>query len=223
MVNPKFSLAITATPYRKDNFDKILEVYFGPVIVRYRLYRPYNSYIYYTKFKPKKRINKNGGLDWNEILKSISENERRNKQIAKVSRYFYDKNILILTKRISQSKKIRDLILKKNPKEDIDVYTGSMKSYRSESRILISTYSKSGVGFDHPKLDMLIVACDVENLIEQYEKRIMRKDNEAVIIDFCDDFSPLYKHLNSRILNYYNTGAEVNNFKKSFPFFRYFK
>ena len=40
----------------------------------------------------------------------------------------------------------------------------------------VITFSKTGVGFDHPKLDMLIIASDVEEGIEQFYKWYLEND-----------------------------------------------
>jgi len=121
-----------------------------------------------------------------------------------------------LCKLVEQSKYLLNELRKQN--EQVDMFVSTQKKFNHDSRILISTFSKTGVGFDHPKLDMLIIASDVEEGIEQYVGRIFRRqDTTPIIIDILDDFKPLYNHYLTRRKLYLETGAEINDYIKMFP------
>ena len=117
---------------------------------------------------------------------------------------------------VEQSKFLLNRLKEKG--EQVDMFVSTQKKFNHDSRILISTFSKTGVGFDHPKLDMLIIASDVEEGIEQYVGRIFRRqDTTPIIIDILDEFRPLYNHYLTRRKLYLETGAEINDYKKLFP------
>ena len=205
---PQYLLGLSATPYRSDGMHVVLEWFFGKsnrwVIIP--LFRPFNVYIINTNFKPVIKQTYMKTLDWNYVLEQQTENEERNKLIINIVNQFSNRNILILCKRKSQSNYLHSNI------EDSDLFIGSSKYYNSDKRVLVSTYSKSGVGFDCPHLDMLIIASDVEEMIEQYVGRIFRKQNTVpIVVDLRDKCHILGKHLSTR-LNYYNSiGGKLNN------------
>lgn len=104
--------------------------------------------------------------------------------------------------------------------ENVDCYMGSNKIVNYDCRILIVTYSKAGVGFDHPKLDMLVLAGDVEEQFLQIVGRIFRREwHFPIVIDPVDKFFPLKKHANTRCDIYKETGGQVKNLVNYFPHF----
>lgn len=219
---PKYMIGLTATPYRTDGMSIILEHFFGPEIIERKLRRPFNVYLLKTgkheivPIKSETKVNKMGKLDWNSVLKSQCLNIKRNNMIVQIIKYFRTRNILVLCKLVEQSKYLLNTLKENN--ENVDMFVSTQKKFNHDSRILISTFSKTGVGFDHPKLDMLIIASDVEEGIEQYVGRIFRRqDVTPIIIDILDDFRPLYNHYLSRRKLYIETGAEITDYEKIFP------
>jgi superfamily II DNA or RNA helicase len=219
---PKYMIGLTATPYRTDGMSIILEHFFGPEIIERKLRRPFNVYVLKTgkngpvNIDSETKVNKMGKLDWNSVLKSQCLNEGRNIMIVNVIKFFKTRNILVLCKLVEQSKYILRKLKEEN--ENVDMFVSTQKKFNHDSRVLISTFSKTGVGFDHPKLDMLIIASDVEEGIEQYVGRIFRRqDTTPIIIDILDEFRPLYNHYLTRRKLYLETGAEINDYRKIFP------
>jgi superfamily II DNA or RNA helicase len=107
-----------------------------------------------------------------------------------------------------------------NCKESVDYTTGSKSDFNRDARILVTTFSKSGVGFDHPKLDMLILASDVEEMFAQYFGRcVRREDVSPIIVDLVDNLPNLEKHYLSRRKYAMSVGAKVLDFRASFPNF----
>lgn len=215
---PKYLIGLTATPDRTDGMGKILDLYFGTERIVRKLRRPFNAYVYNTGFKPKSQQNAQGRLDWNSVLESQALEEKRNCEIVDVVRYFKTRTFLILCKRIDQT----NILLKKLKAagEDVDVFVGTKRTFNYESRILLSTYSKTGVGFDHPRLDALIVASDVEEGIEQYVGRVFRREDVVpIVFDFLDKMHTLFKHFLTRRLLYLSIGGDVKQFDETFPEF----
>ena len=180
---------------------QILTNHFGIEMINKKLYRLFEYRIIDTNFFPKVENNKMGGLDWNVILDSMSTNEKRNEIVINEILKLKSRNILVLCKRRDQVQYIYDNL--KLYDENVEKFFSTDRYFNCETRILVSTFSKSGVGFDFPKLDTLVLACSVLEGIEQYIGRIFRKeDTIPLIIDFRDQFNILKTHLKKRIIMY---------------------
>jgi superfamily II DNA or RNA helicase len=216
-VQPSHCLALSATPFRSDQLDQILSLHFGYSIIRRKLYRPFNVYKYESKIKIPTRETERGELDWSYVIDMQASHEERNQRIVSMCKYFANRTIMILTKRVELHGKIL-LEMLQQAGESVDLFAGTTQKYNPNARILVATYSKAGVGFDNPKLDMLIVAGDVEQMFEQYLGRVFRRmDTVPIIVDMVDNFHVFDKHFQTRMLTYLQSGGEIKSFTKSFP------
>jgi len=104
----------------------------------------------------------------------------------------------------------------------VSIFMGSDKIVDFSSRVLIVTTSKGGVGFDHPKLDMLITAADVEQNFMQYLGRVFRRDDVSPIyVDMIDDNNTINKHATTRKKVVEEVGGTMYDFERVFSrFFR---
>jgi superfamily II DNA or RNA helicase len=216
-VLPRYSIALSATPTRPDGMDALIDVYWGPDRVSRKLYREHIAFKVNTGFEPEFSMGRTGRVDWNSVLESQCGNPERNELIIKIVKYFKNRNFLILTKRIQQG----NFIIKRLEEEGEDVTSliGVQKQFDFKSRILVATIQKAGVGFDHPKLDSLILASDVEEYFIQYLGRIMRKEakNEEelpYIFDLVDNNAILKKHFYTRRKIYIDHGGKIKDFNK---------
>ena len=218
-VQPKKCMALSATPFRTDRKDQILNVHFGYSMIRRKLYRFFNVYKYSTTYKPETRQTDRGALDWSHVITSQASNMDRNSLIVRLCKFFSHRTIMILTKRVELHGEILLRMLLEEG-ESVDLFAGTTQTYNPNARILVSTYSKAGVGFDNPKLDMLIVAGDVEEMFEQYLGRVFRRmDTVPIIIDIVDKFHVFDKHFQTRMLTYLQSGGDIKNFNEYFPEF----
>lgn len=216
---PKYVIGLTATPVRTDGHDLVIELYCGPNIIYKPLNAMFNAYLIPTGFAPVIKKTESGDLNWNAVLASQATSQSRNELLLDIVRYFGHRNILVACKRKDQAN-ILHLGLKKY-EEDSDVYFGSDVIVNYQCRILVVTYSKAGCGFDHPKLDMLLVAGDAEESFMQYLGRVFRREwHFPIVIDPVDKFWPLMKHSKTRQEIYTSSGGEVKKFEKWFPCFQ---
>ena len=225
---PKYLICLSATPYRTDKLSDIIHLYFGVELIYRELYRPFNAYCCYTDFIPKVKDNSLGNLDWNSVLNSVCGEEILIDLVVEIARFFITRNILILTKRVEMEGMVYFNKLREY-NEKVDIYTGEKNYYDENCRLLISTCSKAGIGFDFPKLDMLIIASDMEESFIQYLGRVFRKEETfPIIIDVVHcKFRPLYNHFNTRKDIYTKSGGEIKNIFREFPelwqFLNYYK
>ena len=223
---PKYLICLTATPdERADNSDiQLFNMYVGRKNVVFKgLHRDHIVYRYNTGYCPRITYNRMGGLDWNDILNQQAVNEKRNQSILNVINKFTDVNFIVLCKRISQANFIHDSL--KMDDVSVDIYTGEQKYFNFNTRVLISSFSKCGTGFDwNPKsetgesLNMgLIIASDVESYFMQYLGRVFRSEKSPIIIDFVDKFGVMIKHWKTRCGVYEKSGGKVIDYHLIYP------
>lgn len=209
---PKYLIGLSATPYRSDGLNILLDHYFTKNKIIRKLKREHIVYKIETQFTPEVEYDRNGKVNWGKIIESQSNNEGRNQIILDIAKRHTDRNILILTKRIEQAKFLHSNLLDSG--ENVDILIESETSFNRDCRILIGTTSKTGVGFDHDKLDMLILASDLEEYFIQYLGRVFRKlDIIPIIFDLVDDNSILKKHFATRKNVYLESGGKIIKYK----------
>lgn len=218
-VRPKYLVGLSATPFHYDNRDKLFNLFFAENIITLKLFRPFNVYVKKTSFtitNPKKTwFNGKLRTNWNDVLSKQTMDVERNNLIVKIIRAFSFRNILVLCKRVEQTEELYGQLKKFG--EDVDTYSGSDKTYEKNCRVLVSTYSKTGVGFDSERLDCLLLASDVVSGIEQYQGRIFARSKiTPIIIDFEDIFYGFKSHLRERIECYRKCGGEIKKFESYF-------
>lgn len=229
-VSPRYLLTLTGTMDRSDGMYNLLWLFVSqPPIVR-ELNAQFNVFKLPTSIVPNYTLNHRGKPDWNSVLNDLAEHDRRNYVISRlisVLRHVHKRHVIVLSKRKSQVHMMRHILKTEfdYPKEDVEILIGSQKFYNGEAGVLLSTYSKTGVGFDHPKLDTLIIATDVSEQIEQYVGRIFRKASPTHIpwvFDMVDKMSSLERHWNERSHWYTEHGATIITprvWKKQYPEF----
>lgn len=197
----KYTIGLSATPYRNDGLIKIVNWYLGDIMFNKRL-QTNNQVISKNLtflsnddlFKEKKRfINGSVKPDCVKMISNLIKLECRNNHIVKIIdelRKNPDRKILILSERKSHLKylkeKIDDLI-----KKDIDekkilqeecrtyFYTGDVKQNdRLEAEqyadILFATFSMAHEGLDIDRLNTIILATPKKDVV-QAVGRILRK------------------------------------------------
>ena len=207
-ITPRYCLALSATPYRTDGLDIVLHTYFGHNKIVRTMFREHTVFKITTQFIPEVKLNFDGSTDWGSVIQSQAKNIERNNLIINIVRFFKDRNILILSKRIEQI----DYIAKELRKfgEDITCFKGNKQEYNKNARIMVATISKAGVGFDHPKMDTLILASDVEGYFIQYLGRVFRREDvHPIIFDIVDNFNSFKRHYYTRKKIYEDHGGKI--------------
>jgi len=196
-LSPCYLLGLSATPTRPDGMDILLDLYFGKDRIYKIIKRNHFYFKITTQIEPKIEKNNRGNVDWNVVLSSLAENEKRNEMIVSivknVNEMYPKRNFLILTKRVEHSKRLLKMF------EKIGISTtylfGNTNKYDKEAKVLIATVSKVGLGFDHPNLSVLILGADVEEYFIQYLGRVLfRSKYTPWVFDLVDNNSSLLSH-----------------------------
>jgi superfamily II DNA or RNA helicase len=210
-ISPRYLVGLSATPYRPDGLDKLLELYFGEYKIIRKLWRAHKVYRVNTGFIPPVERTLQGRLNWGAILDSQAQNVDRNDLIIRIIQKFSDRNFLVLVKRVSQGIYLSEKLASLG--ESVTDLMGSNQKFSAEARILIGTCQKVGVGFDHGKMDALLLATDIEEYFIQYLGRVFRRqDVEPYIFDLVDNNGVLLKHFNTRKGVYKEHGGVIYNY-----------
>lgn len=216
-VFPRYLIGLSATPYRPDGLDLLLDIYFGTERIVRQLFRRHNVYCIETGLKIEGEVNEKGKLSWNSVLQQQMESEERNDLISRLCRKFSDRNILVLCKRVQQINHLVSLI---KPFTSTTTLKGNEVEFDKEARVLVASIQKVGTGFSHDKLDMLILACDTEEYFLQYLGRVFRRpDVIPIVLDLVDKNPILRRHWRTRKKVYENAGGSLFSFRESFPDF----
>ena len=208
---PRYIIGLSATPYRTDNLDPIIDFYFGKEKIVEKLNRKHIVYCVQTGLELDFKRQEDGSLDWNSVLESQSTHEDRNQMIVDIVRKCVSRNFLILVKRVTQGNILKRLLVESG--ETVATLLGSSTTFDKEARVLIGTSSKIGVGFSHVSLDALIMACDLEAYFIQYLGRVFRKqgkDHLPLVFDLVDKEPPtLKRHYSTRKKVYLSVGGTI--------------
>lgn len=215
-LTPRFLIGLSATPYREDGLNILLDLYFGTLKIYKKLHRKHSVYKISTSFTPKMETGANGRVNWGTVLESQASNLGRNEMIINIVKYFPKRVFLILCKRVDQARFLVKRL--KEEGEDVTSLIGNQQEFEKSSRILIGTTLKTGTGFDHPRLDTMILAGDVQAYYIQALGRIMRtQDGVPIVFDIVDKNPILEKHYKVRKNVYIEHGGVIKDFAKSFP------
>jgi len=185
-IQPRYLIGLSATPYRSDGMDALLEVYFGKDKIFRKLYHKHYVYKVKTTFVPEFQLGRNGKIDWNSLIESQTSDQNRNELIVRICRFFKNRTFLILSKRISQVMWLVDRF--KELGESVTSLVGVQKKCDFDSR-------------------------DVEEYFIQYLGRIFRReDSEPLVFDILDDNQILAKHYRTRQKIYREHGGDVKPF-----------
>lgn len=212
-VCPRYVIGLSATPYRKDGLNQLIDLYFGNHKIHRDLNREHKVYKVITQFTPKEvKSPFTGKINWGSILDQQANDISRNNLILSILKKYKERNFLVLCKRIKQGEYLIEQL--KEMGESVTSLLGKQQTFDVSSRILIGTASKAGVGFDHPKLDALLLAGDIKSYFIQYLGRVLRTPNVVpIIFDLVDNNNTLKSHFYSRRKIYINHGGHVEKYK----------
>jgi len=219
MIVPRYVLGLSATPYREDGLNILLDLYFGKRKIYRKLFRKHNVYKVKTNFVPTVELAKNGRVNWGVILDSQANDRDRNEMIVRIIKKFSKRVFLVLCKRVNQGKYLVQRLQEEG--EDVTSLIGNQQEFEQKSRILVGTSSKTGTGFDHPRLDALILASDIQAYFIQYLGRCMRTEEVVpIIFDIVDKNPILDKHFKVRRATYLEHGGCITDLEKAYPEFK---
>jgi superfamily II DNA or RNA helicase len=207
-VKAKYVLGLTATPIRRDGLQPILFMQCGPI--RYRAVKPANA-PHDLEVQPRlieTRIDVPTDAGIQEVFRNLAVNQERTAAIATeiITAFADGRKVLVLTERTEHLDAIFSAIeghvstcfvlhgrLSKKQRSSLIAELEALPD--DAPRVLLATGKLVGEGFDHPPLDMLVLAMPVswQGTLQQYAGRLHRDHatkTDVRIIDFVDTGHP---------------------------------
>lgn len=203
-INPEYVYGMSASPWRDDGADLLIESIFGSTIVdisaSYLIKKKFlvKPYIKFLNVPP---LNEKIAKSYPTIYKRyIIDNEIRNNKIIKGAQRLVEQDFqtLVLYSRINHGKKLFDAISQRVPtillsgKDSSDVREEAKeKLERGEINCIVAS-TIFDIGVDLPSLSGLIIAGGGKSSIRACQRvgRVIRKypnKDCAAVIDFCDN------------------------------------
>jgi superfamily II DNA or RNA helicase len=215
-LQPRYLIGLSATAYRNDVMNLLIPLYYGEGKIIREISQKHIVYKVETKIEIKGELTESGKVNWSSILDAQAENEERNELIVKIVKEFKHRNFLILVKRVKQGKIIVDKLTEEG--QYVTSLLGSNQEFDREARILVATSQKASTGFDHPKMNTLLLAVDCRDYFSQALFRVFRtRESEPIVFDIVDKNGILFKHYLERREIYLKHGGIVKDFFKHYP------
>lgn len=214
MIQTRYRLGLSATPKRKDGFDKVFLYHMGPTIVELHsnLIEPEIKFFFSPVLKGIEVVNNNfGKVNLPKLITDIANNEERNDYIITIIKEVMkeDRKMLVFSDRLKQCKTLNFLFKRVITDKTCDTFIGEKKKEELkkalEADVIFATYGICKEGFDCPSLDTLLFATPKSDVI-QAVGRILRRKNKfhPVVIDIVDKQFGTLKGQYYKRKQYYN-------------------
>ena len=211
LMNPRYTLGLTATPERKDGLTRLLYWFMGPEF--FRLQRKEQEQVTVHRvpftceaFLDPPPVTNFGKLNFAEMVNILTRLPERNKILKKIISESPGKHVLVLTDRREHATWLRDNL------EGAALYIGGMDQTALEAatkaKVVVGTFSLAQEGLDIPTLDTVFLVTPHSD-VKQAIGRIMRGASSPVIWDVVDSWSILYSMWRKRLGTYRDLGIVV--------------
>ncbi len=219
----RYVLGLTATPYRRDKLDAVLEFYLGPIVATIDKADLADRLITPRIIKRDTGLRPTGD-SFTEIVSELVVWPARNALIAEdVARAVADgRRCLVLSERVGHVRELTRLLQERGIAAAA-LYGSLGKKARGQVvadigagviDVAVATGSLVGEGLDCPRLDALFLATPVSyhGRVVQYLGRVSRTapgKRSAIVVDYCDDNRMLWSTWRNRRLVYEAQGCPI--------------
>lgn len=226
----KYVLGLTATAYRKDKLERLINFYIGEIVKaeetsthKTGINKKVETRLITCKTDFKADLSDTDDHDrFQELSRQVIADQKRNQMIIDDVIESLDKNgkCLILTERIEHCQTLLDLLREKTKNVQAAIAQGRMTRRKREQllqrirqerfQLLIATGKLIGEGFDWPELTHLFLAFPFswKGKLVQYIGRVQRPcegKSGAVVHDYFDDQVPILKLMYFKRLRTYRS------------------
>ena len=195
-IQTKYRLGLSATPERKDGFDKVLNFHLGPIIIskHNNLYKPEIEVYKTPSTDVSIELNRFGKVNSPKLITDIALDKDRNEFIISIllEKVKEDRKILVFSDRVAQCEYLNESFSKKEKVKESDTFIGKKKKHELnkalEADVIFATYGICKEGFDCPRLDTLLFATPKSDVV-QAVGRILRQQNkrDPLVLDLLDN------------------------------------
>jgi superfamily II DNA or RNA helicase len=234
-MSAKYCLGLTATPFRKDKLDRLMNFYIGkiistttPITSESNTLLPQSKIKTTVIFRPTNlKIPHWENKDFAELgTILINSRSRLNLILADIQQAITQNGkILILSERVAQAETIYHHLLANNPDLKIILITGQQKKQEREQlftrikanefSVLVATGGVVGEGFDWPNADHLFLTFPFswKGKLIQYVGRLQRSSagkTQAYVYDYLDVNLGIFRSMQrKRLTGYRELGAII--------------
>lgn len=212
LFQPKYLIALSATPERSDGLHKTFKTYFDGAMIKRIEKKDFTVYKYNTGIPPTIKYVMYKGRQvphWTTLTNSLAYNKIRQQMIIDLACKQKEKT-MILSNRDEECTNVYNSLNKKYYDDEIQMrpylFTRNAEKPPKDTDIIVAAMKKGGVGFDDPDLKVLIITTDSKD-VRQFEGRL--RTANSTIYDFVDKYSTLEKHWGERKKWYERKGAEI--------------
>lgn len=229
-VSPQYILGLSATPFRYDSYHKCISIFCGAAQIHKKLKHEHKVIHIETPYRFQIQTHPGTGrLNWTHILKQQALNSHRNQLICDIILQLKNRTWLVLVKLLDHINLLAEPLLQAGLKVGVFLDTQNVTAYKDydvhnltvvnskgsnsfrDANVLIGTTGKLKEGFDHDKIDALVIATDIQAYFAQALGRCMRrKDVTPIIIDLVDNLPSLHKHYAERAEIYKSSGGIIS-------------
>lgn len=226
-LNAKYIYSFSGTPKRKDQLEKVIQMYLGNIVYKVNKQEIIKNRNYEQILVPRMTTFKviDSNLSFHEIANDLYQNQKRNYLIIQdvIKKLKENKNMIILTDR----KEHIQILYRQLQYYDYDIYCmsgdNSIKERKiireqinqSQHYIIVATSQLLGEGFDLPSLNTMFITMPIsfEGRLSQYVGRLHRDyENQEVVevYDYVDIHVKLLQNMfQKRLKTYKNEGYKV--------------
>jgi hypothetical protein len=209
--NCKYLIGLSGTPDRTNRLNKVFPLFFGENFIYREEVKEFVVVKYNTKYKATRQFSYNPYkrkhiLNWDVFCKSLYLNSDRNDEIVELCLNHPHNKIIVFCKYVKQADYIYEKLI--NLEENVIEIIGKKKVHIDKNyRILVTTVSKCGVGYDDVELNMMILGFTIRDP-RQPETRLR---GYGIIYDIVDNDSTAEDHWDLREKWYTKRGATIKS------------
>lgn len=190
----KYTIALSATPVRKDGLTRVLNWFMGPMAFEARRTNQKNVLVKivpftHAEYKKPPPVNKRGDICYTSLMTKICDIRDRTLFIAEETKKIADtgRYVLVLSHRRNHATEIKDILVSLGV--DAATYLGGDKT-EPDAQVICATYHLASEGYDNPRLSGLVLSTPSSDVVQACG-RILRggSGNAPVVIDIVDQYS----------------------------------
>jgi superfamily II DNA or RNA helicase len=210
LFNCKNILGLSGTPRRKDGMEAAFILGIGEIISGSQkvVVEPKIRFVEYAETRNAEQFVWGDKLNLGRYYNFLAKSSTLNSVLLRVlvSLIKKDKNVLLLTERLSQITFLKKELMSLGHIQ-VGEFTGSLKEL--DKKVLLGTYGSAGLGADLPRLDCLVLAMPRTD-IEQAVGRILRRskvgsEDAPLVVDVCDTTSSMMNKWREKRHRFYRT------------------
>ena len=210
----QYTLALTATPERRDGLGRLVNWFMGPIAMRVGRTNTLSTTIKTVRYACPRYdqpppLNRRGDVCYASIMTALVEDAERTRLVAGLAADLAraGRHVLVLSHRRSHCAEVCSLLTGMGI--ETATYMGGDKDV-PDTRVIVATYALTSEGFDCPRLTALVLGTPASNVVQSCG-RVMRGTtaSDAIIVDVVDAWGVCYAQHAKRRAFYRKSGFRI--------------